>query len=308
MSKSRDRGQADRAAAHLEVTVMTGAGASLAGVLRELSLTSAFVECPDPLPEGTACRVIFPRAGSQGAPVVAGRVARREAAGMAVEFLGMIALDCLHFFQECLRAEASEGQSSGETRGSHRTLHSPLGASAGHASSTLEFLPGRGFLPFSREDFCTIVCRLWETLLRMEVEPLDARVMPPAGEPGLTGRVPLTGSWQREIVLECPLPLGDLAAGILFGTDGGPAPEDQIRDTVAELTNITAGNIKRLLPVPCDLGLPEVESGPGPRRLQGRKVLEVAFRHADQVFRVALALPSADARPGSGSKSACEVV
>src|SRR5262249_36276176 len=164
------------------------------------------------LPEGSACRVIFPRAGFQGPPVqVAGRVARRDAAGMAIEFLGMIALDCLHFFQECLRADASDCQPQGETRGGHQPQCRPPAPSAGRAPSALEFLPGRGSLPFSREDFCTIVCRLWETLLRLDVEPLDARVTPPAGEPGLTGRVPLTESWQREIVLECPLPLGDLA-------------------------------------------------------------------------------------------------
>jgi hypothetical protein len=307
MTNSRD-GRAESASAGLEVIVVTAAGDRVAGSLHDVSLTGAFVRCPNPLPEGTACRVVLPPAGFKGLPPpAAGRVARREAEGMAVEFLEMIGLDWLHRLQDVLRAAAALPQPQREARLGFRPPGHPSGGRAGPATRTLEFRPELSQLPFSREDFCTIVRGIWGTLLALEVEPLDARAAPPPGEPGLTGRVSLTGAWRAEVCLECSLPLGELAAGRLFATEGRPASAEQIRDTVAELTNITAGNLKRLAPVPCDLGLPEVESAAAPRRPRGRRELEVTFRCARLEFRVAVTQPGAPAGPGPGSGATREM-
>jgi hypothetical protein len=94
----------------------------------------------------------------------------------------------------------------------------------------------------------------------------------------LAGRVDITGAWEGSVSLRCPAAFAREAAAILFGVAPGSTSEDQTRDALGELTNMTGGSLKALFPGPSRLVPPAVlgasEQVPAPgSRLLG----EVAF-------------------------------
>ena len=65
----------------------------------------------------------------------------------------------------------------------------------------------------------------------------------------------------------------------MFGVDSQePAPEE-VRDALAEITNVTAGNLKSLVCGHCDLSMPEVTT-----RLLGRQMQPQESVIARQAF------------------------
>ena len=65
-------------------------------------------------------------------------------------------------------------------------------------------------------------------------------------------------------------------------------PED-LQDALGELTNMTGGNIKSLLPEPCRLSLPTVAVTNQSFRIPGSDlVTQVAFKCNGHIFQVSL--------------------
>lgn len=102
-----------------------------------------------------------------------------------------------------------------------------------------------------------ITASIWETLFTL---PLDR------GEPGLvvaeptvTGCVTIDGAWTGAVILRCDRQLATSLSAELFQS-ADPQPAD-VRDTLGELTNMLAGNIKALLPEPSRISLPAVALG-----------------------------------------------
>jgi chemotaxis protein CheX len=77
----------------------------------------------------------------------------------------------------------------------------------------------------------------------------------------LEGRVGIEGAWTGDVVLRCGVALARRIAGAMFATPPHEVRVDQIQDSVSELVNMIAGNVKSLLPEPCVLGLPHVRAG-----------------------------------------------
>ena len=100
---------------------------------------------------------------------------------------------------------------------------------------------------------------IWSSVLGIEihrcnVDDLDL-------DDVLTGVINITGDWRGTVVLSChPGVARDAAA-----TMGGLRPEDctdeDLDDAACELTNMTAGGIKALLPGTCSISLPTVVRG-----------------------------------------------
>ncbi len=73
------------------------------------------------------------------------------------------------------------------------------------------------------------------------------------------GRVAFSGAWNGAVLVRCSLEQARQWAKKLMST---PDPnEDDLREAVAELTNMVAGNFKALLPPKNVLGLPDVSVG-----------------------------------------------
>jgi chemotaxis protein CheX len=78
----------------------------------------------------------------------------------------------------------------------------------------------------------------------------------------LQGHVHITGPWRGTVVLQCSPAFASLAAQRLFGVGAEPPSQDDIRDTIGELTNIIGGNLKAVLSSNgCQLSLPTVVEG-----------------------------------------------
>jgi CheY-specific phosphatase CheX len=103
---------------------------------------------------------------------------------------------------------------------------------------------------------------IWETVfnLPLVVRPGEATGDAAAGTSTLTGCIHIDGAWRGAVLLQCPVSLAASLAAALFDSGGEPSI-DEMRDTLGELTNMLAGNIKALLPEPSHISLPAVAGG-----------------------------------------------
>jgi chemotaxis protein CheX len=107
------------------------------------------------------------------------------------------------------------------------------------------------------DDIREIAESIWETLFTRPLVRTTAG--PPVREPTVTGCVTIEGAWHGAILLSCERVVADALAAELFRS---PSPSgEEVRDTVGELTNMLAGNIKALLPDPSRISLPTVAAG-----------------------------------------------
>ena len=147
------------------------------------------------------------------------------------------------------------------------------------------------------QDIPEIAYSIWETLFSLPLATADAGAEPTEGTRGLTGCVQIDGAWDGAVLLECPTALARQLAAELFRPDGETTAEE-VRDTIGELTNMLAGNIKALLPEPSRISLPAVAEGDDyDLRVMGTQaVARVAFTCADETFVVTVLerLPEAD--------------
>ena len=79
----------------------------------------------------------------------------------------------------------------------------------------------------------------------------------------LIGRVQIVGNRQRSVSLECTEELAGKVARAMFGLDSQKPTPDEIRDALAEITNVTAGNLKSLGCAHCQLSTPQVAERQG---------------------------------------------
>jgi len=151
------------------------------------------------------------------------------------------------------------------------------------------------------KDITTVTESIWRSVLGLEVEPAGEATGRDEGKRFLTGCVQITGSWEGAVTLDCSASLARRVAGIMFGVSPDKAESDEIQDALGEMTNMTGGNIKNLLPAPSLLSLPSVTEGidytvsvPG-----GRLLTQVAFECQGEPLRVSLLQrESADDRNG----------
>jgi chemotaxis protein CheX len=110
---------------------------------------------------------------------------------------------------------------------------------------------------------CEITQNVWESILGQEINPSaeDALMARVKGRRTLTGCVQLAGAWEGTVFLYCSASLAGELAAVMFGATPGTLGNGDIEDAWGELTNMIAGNLKVLLPRPCQLSLPAVVQG-----------------------------------------------
>ncbi len=115
-------------------------------------------------------------------------------------------------------------------------------------------------MQFLEEEILEITEATWQSILGLDIRPraLPASMGPVAGY--LTGKVEISGAWTGAVLLHGSRELAAAAAAVIFSTEPDAGTDQDSVDAMYELTNIIGGNIKSLLPEPCQLSIPCVES------------------------------------------------
>ncbi len=108
-----------------------------------------------------------------------------------------------------------------------------------------------------------ITQNIWESILGLDLRRArdTAQLTESTRERSLTGCVQLAGAWEGSVFLYCPATLAGEVAATMFGTSPESLPSGDVEDALGELTNMVAGNLKIVLPRPCQLSLPAVVEG-----------------------------------------------
>lgn len=107
------------------------------------------------------------------------------------------------------------------------------------------------------EDIESITTSVWATMIDTELS-VDARADANSVEASMVGVVGLSGAYIGEVALHLSEGLVRGAASVMFAVPARDVTEDQMKDAVAELTNMVGGNVKCLVEQPTQLGLPHV--------------------------------------------------
>ena len=113
-------------------------------------------------------------------------------------------------------------------------------------------------MTITSDNLCQFTRAIWESTLGLEVQPTPG--LSPGEERACTliGRVQIVGNRQRSVSLECTEELAGKVARAMFALDSQKPTPDEIRDALAEITNVTAGNLKSLERAHCQLSTPQV--------------------------------------------------
>ncbi|WP_447968336.1 chemotaxis protein CheX [Nitrospira sp. M1] len=117
-------------------------------------------------------------------------------------------------------------------------------------------------MQFLEQEILEITETTWQSLLGFEIHVRQVSSIPRLTESPCIGFVSISGEWNGVVLLQGSDPLTKSAAAVIFGKDLSAVTHDDQRDVLYELTNIIAGNMKSLLPSPCQLSLPIVLLSP----------------------------------------------
>lgn len=108
------------------------------------------------------------------------------------------------------------------------------------------------------EDIYRIIKHIWNSMLGLNVTRRKEALLESPETRFLTGYVQISGAWNGVFRLDCSFYLARRIAAIMFRFDLSQTSVEDIRDALGEMTNITGGNTKGLLPEPSRLALPVV--------------------------------------------------
>ncbi len=111
-------------------------------------------------------------------------------------------------------------------------------------------------MQFKEDELKQFSQMVWQSILGLDVKPSDRPFDP--GENHAEGCVQITGAWRGVVTLSCPGELARRVTEIMFHLEPGKAESEEIQDAVGELANMVGGNLKALMPPPCELSLPIV--------------------------------------------------
>src|SRR5262245_14153849 len=143
---------------------------------------------------------------------------------------------------------------------------------------------------FSDNDINRITESIWRSILGLELVRTRPGPIHDGARRFITGCVQISGAWEGAVTVDCSVALARRVAALMFAVSAEAATESEIQDALGEMTNMTGGNIKSLLPSPSILSLPAVAEGldytltfPG-----GRKLSQVAFECEGEPLLVTL--------------------
>ena len=136
-----------------------------------------------------------------------------------------------------------------------------------------------------------VVSYIWATSLEMELTPVTSTTPPSAPWSGIEASVHIMGAWCGTLKIQTSRRLAeDITARMYEISDRSKLNWEQIQDALREITNVTGGNLKTVLPEECQLGIPqtvEMEIS-GIETTTCQTALGILFRSAGQPFQVIL--------------------
>ena len=112
-----------------------------------------------------------------------------------------------------------------------------------------------------------IVGDIFRAMLGLDVQALPG-ADDTAGADGdeVGSSVLVSGGWSGAVVLRCSAPLAGGIARRMFAPGGEVVDDPELlADALGEVVNMIAGNLKTMLPGPCQLSLPERQDDPPPQ-------------------------------------------
>ncbi len=150
-----------------------------------------------------------------------------------------------------------------------------------------------------REVLEEIAGSVWETVLCEGLVAADSEGSLTGGQEDLevyACSIDIRGAWEGQVSLQCPEPLARRVAAAFFKIDPDRAEASEVRDALAEITNMFGGLLKSSLPEPSRLGLAVVEENPteGFRPQEAPDALAVDLTTGDFGLRLGLAGQAAE--------------
>jgi len=144
-------------------------------------------------------------------------------------------------------------------------------------------------MQFIEKEICEFTESIWDSILSLKAIPDSSESGNSENDFALAGCVQITGAWEGTVTLDFPISLAKQVAAIMFNLDCDEVENSLLQDALGELTNMTGGNIKSLLPEPCYLSLPAVAFTDSNMRVPGSEpVTNVTFKCSGENFRVSL--------------------
>ncbi|HYE23937.1 MAG TPA: chemotaxis protein CheX [Clostridia bacterium] len=142
-------------------------------------------------------------------------------------------------------------------------------------------------MPISVEDAVQLTNEIWDAMLGMPVR--YAGIADPSTlRDGLGACVQITGAWEGAVRLDCSERLARCAAANFLGLTPEEVSEEQVRDAVGELTNMSAGSVKSLLNPGCHISLPTVVDGHRFTIRNSTVILQVGFESGQEPFSLSI--------------------
>jgi len=110
-----------------------------------------------------------------------------------------------------------------------------------------------------RADVCQVVEDVFQTMLGLEVRP--AAVEWSADRELITAVVHFAGDWKGAVLVECAPDQALALTSLLMGIPKPQSMNNDVRDSLGEITNMIAGNLKSVLLPGVALSMPSVVEG-----------------------------------------------
>ncbi|MDY7101967.1 MAG: chemotaxis protein CheX [Actinomycetota bacterium] len=109
------------------------------------------------------------------------------------------------------------------------------------------------------EDVAMLVGDVWSSIVGIELAPTGPSEQ--STERSLTGMINIEGDWNGTVTVHVSAELALAAAASMFGMEPEETTAAEIEDALGEITNMTGGGIKALVPGLAQLSLPTVVKG-----------------------------------------------
>lgn len=109
------------------------------------------------------------------------------------------------------------------------------------------------------EDVAMLVGDVWSSIVGIELEPTGPTER--THERTMTGMINIEGDWNGTVTVHVSDTLALAAAASMFGMEPEETTTAEIEDALGEITNMTGGGIKALVPGLAQLSLPTVVKG-----------------------------------------------
>ena len=135
-----------------------------------------------------------------------------------------------------------------------------------------------------------LVQEVWASMLGVDLGDHGESIVAGREERPLQGSVRFAGAWCGAVLLSCSPQFARTVAAGMFDTEPGSLSTAEVHDALGEIVNVIGGNLKHLLPGPCQLSLPAVREVENPRAAQSGEglVTDVGFVCNKEMFRVAV--------------------